>query len=113
MCCGTSGLFTDTFGVHLPWWRFRVVADEYEPGRWTELVAEYAGQARRAGRGKAKLVVPVTVHKRPAEADAATRRGVCAVLLLAFYEVAIMVEALWVATRAGCQQCGRRGMHLA
>jgi hypothetical protein len=38
--------------------------------------------------------------------------GVCAVLLLAFYGVAIVAEALWVATRC-CRECGRRGMHLA
>jgi hypothetical protein len=72
MCFGTSGLFTDTFVVHLPWWRFRVVADGYEPGEWTELdVPEYIRQARRAGPGKAKLVVPVTLHKRQAEPGAA------------------------------------------
>jgi hypothetical protein len=76
MCFGTSGLFTDTFVVHLPWWRFRVVADEYEPGEWTELdVPEYIRQARRDGPGKAKLVVPVSLHKRHAEPDAAPDRG--------------------------------------
>lgn len=67
MCFGTrSGLgFTDTFVVHLPWWRFRAVADGYEPGEWIDLdVQEYIRQARRAGPGKAKLVVPVTMHKR-------------------------------------------------
>lgn len=68
MCFGRSGLFSDTFAVHLPWWRFRVVVDGYEPGEWTELdVPEYFRQARRAGSGKAKLVVPVTLHKKQAE----------------------------------------------
>jgi hypothetical protein len=57
--------FTDTFVVHLPYWRFRVVADGYEPGEWTELdVPQYIRQARRAGPRKAKLVVPVSLHKR-------------------------------------------------
>lgn len=66
MCFGTqSGLrFTDTFVVHLPWWQFRVVADGYEPRERTELDGpEYVRQVRRAGPGKAKLVVPVSLHK--------------------------------------------------
>jgi hypothetical protein len=70
MCFGTrSGLgFTDTFVVHLPYWRFRVVAGGYESGEWTELdVPQYIRQARRAGPGKAKLVVPVSLHKNRAE----------------------------------------------
>jgi hypothetical protein len=67
MCFGTrSGLrFTDTFVVHLPWWRFRVVADGYEPSEWTELdEPEYIRQARRVSPGKAKLVVPIELHKK-------------------------------------------------
>ena len=65
MCFGTSGLFTDAFAVHLPWWRFRVVADGYTPTEWVYLdEPNYRRQARRAGRGKAKLVVPVAVHKK-------------------------------------------------
>jgi hypothetical protein len=58
MCFGTrSGLgFTHTFVVHLPYWRFRVVADGYEPGAWTEMdVPQYIRQTRRAGPGKAQL----------------------------------------------------------
>jgi hypothetical protein len=75
MCFGTrSGLgFTDTFGVHLPDWRFRVVAPGYESGKWTELVVpQYSRQARWAGPGKAKLVVPVSLH---AERGAAPDTG--------------------------------------
>jgi hypothetical protein len=70
MCFGTqSGLrVTDTFGVHLPRWRFRVVAEGYEPGKWTYLeTEENIQQAHRAGPGKAKLVVPVSLHKRHAD----------------------------------------------
>src|SRR5262245_23622374 len=39
MCFGDqSGLrFTDTFVVHLPWWRFRVSAAGYQPSEWVEL----------------------------------------------------------------------------
>jgi hypothetical protein len=78
MCFGTrSGLgFTDTFAVHLPYWRFRVVAEGYEPGEWTELdVHEYSRRARRAGSGKAELVVPMWLHKRHSEPIAAADRG--------------------------------------
>jgi hypothetical protein len=73
MCFGTqSGLrFTNTFVVHLPWWRFRVVADGYEPGEWKYLdVPEYVRQTRRNGPGKAKLVVPMSLQKRLAEPPA-------------------------------------------
>jgi hypothetical protein len=78
MCFGTqSGLrFTNTYVVHLPWWRFRVVAEGYESGEWTELdVPEHIRQARQAGPGKAKLVVPVTLQKRHAEQGAAAARA--------------------------------------
>ncbi|CAN5356349.1 hypothetical protein BH11PLA2_BH11PLA2_19910 [soil metagenome] len=65
MCFGTSGHFTDTFAVHLPWWSFRVIADGYEPGDLTELdELEYRQQARRDDPGKAKLLVPVTLRKK-------------------------------------------------
>lgn len=69
MCFGTeSGLrFTDTFAVHLPYWRYRVVADGYEPIEWADLdVLELRRQVRRDGPGKAKLVVPVSLHRRAA-----------------------------------------------
>ena len=78
MCFGTgSGLgFTDTFAVHLPYWRFRVIADGYKSGEWTELdVPRYIRKARRAGPRKAKLVVPVALPKRHAELGAAPDRG--------------------------------------
>ena len=67
MCCGEqSGLrFTDTFAVYVPCWRFRVVADGYEPGEWIDLnIVEYARRARRTGPGTSKLVVPVLLRKR-------------------------------------------------
>jgi hypothetical protein len=76
MCFGTrSGLrFTDTFVVHLPWWRYRVVAEAYHPTAWANLdVLELRRQVRRAGPGKASLVVPVSLHKRPVEPGAAVK----------------------------------------
>ncbi len=66
MCYGIrSGLrFTDTFGVHLPWWRFRVTASGYEPGEWVELdVSEYGRQVRRIGPHRDCLMVPVSLQK--------------------------------------------------
>jgi hypothetical protein len=78
MCFGThSGLgFTDTFTVHLPWWRFRVVAEGYTGSKWTELdVPQYIRQARRAGAGRAELIVPVALQKAWAERGAAADRG--------------------------------------
>jgi hypothetical protein len=67
MCFGTqSGLrFTNTFVVHLPWWRYRVVAGGYHPTEWADLdVLELRRLVRRAGPGKAELVVPATLQKR-------------------------------------------------
>ncbi|HWG46629.1 MAG TPA: hypothetical protein VN688_27960 [Gemmataceae bacterium] len=79
MCFGTrSGLgFTDTFAVHLPYWRFRVLAGEHEPSEWIDLDApQYIRQTRRAGTGEARLTVPVCLHKKHAEAATAPdRRG--------------------------------------
>jgi hypothetical protein len=78
MCVGTrSGLgFTDTFVVHLPYWRFRVVAENYKPGQWTDLdVPQYIRQVRPAGTRKARLVVLVSLEKGHAEPVAADRPG--------------------------------------
>ena len=69
VCFGTqSGLrFTDTFVVHLPYWRCRVIAESYEPSEWANLdVLKQRRQVRRIGPGKAKLVVPMSLHKKPA-----------------------------------------------
>jgi hypothetical protein len=77
-CFGTqSGLrFTDTFAVHLPWWRYRVVADGFETGEWADLdVLEFRRLAHRADPGTAKLVVPVSLHRRQAELGAAPDHG--------------------------------------
>jgi hypothetical protein len=74
MCFGTqSGLrFTDTYVVHLPWWRFRVTAPGYEPSEWVFLDApEYVRQAQRAGPRRAKLVAAVSLHKSRAKPAAA------------------------------------------
>jgi hypothetical protein len=58
MCSGSrSGLgFTDTFAVHLPFWRFRVVADGYKPTVLGSLdVPEFQRQARRTSPHTANL----------------------------------------------------------
>lgn len=76
MCFGTrSGLrFTDTFAVHLPWWRFRVSAPGFESSEWIDLdVFEFRRRAHRTSPGKAKLRVAVSLHRKPAEQ--ATKKG--------------------------------------
>jgi len=74
MCCGTtSGLgITNTYSVHLPWWRFRVVAMGYESTDWADLnVHEMQQNVRRLGPGKARLVVPVMLRKSSPSSDEA------------------------------------------
>lgn len=65
MCFGTQSQlrFTDTFAVHLPFWRYRVVAGGYHSTEWIELGLPQARQVQRAGHGKAKLVVPVALRR--------------------------------------------------
>jgi hypothetical protein len=79
MCCGTrSGLgFTDTFSVHLPWWQFRVSATGFESSEWVYLldVVRDRQRADRIGPGKAKLVVPVSLQKKPAGPNVAAEGG--------------------------------------
>ncbi len=78
MCYGTqSGLrFTDTFVVYLPFWRYRVLAEGFESSEWADLnVLELRRQVRRTGPRRAKLAVPVALHKRHAESGAAPDRG--------------------------------------
>jgi hypothetical protein len=73
MCFGTQSnlRFTDTFVVHLPWWLFQVSADGYLTNEWVNLNEwEYAQQVQRAAPGKAKLVVRVSLQKRPTERSA-------------------------------------------
>jgi hypothetical protein len=68
MCYGAQSFlrFTNTFVVRLPWWRFRVNAAEYEPTEWTELnVLEYTRRGQRTVPGKAQVIVPVPLKKRP------------------------------------------------
>jgi hypothetical protein len=77
MCFGTvSGLrFTDTFAVHLPWWLFRVSAPGFESSEWVDLtVSDFLRRVYRAGPGKAKLVIPVSLQKKPAKPIAAIAR---------------------------------------
>lgn len=71
MCIGSrSGLgISDTFVVHLPWWRFRVVAKGYAATDWADLdVPQYIRQAMRAAPGRAKLVIPVSLQAAPGAA---------------------------------------------
>ena len=71
MCFGTGGLFTDSFAVHRPWWRFRVSAPGYEAMELADLdVPEYQRAAKRAGPHRAKLVVPICLRKHQAQPNA-------------------------------------------
>jgi hypothetical protein len=73
MCFGAqSGLrFTETFAVRLPWWRFRVIAKDYEPSAWTDLDAmEFRRLVQRLGPDKAKLIVRMSLFKGHGEAKA-------------------------------------------
>jgi hypothetical protein len=57
ICFGSrSGLgFTDTFVVHLPYWRYQVIADGYAPREWVSLnVPERVDEVRRIDPRKAK-----------------------------------------------------------
>jgi hypothetical protein len=77
MCfAARSGLgFTDTFAVHLPWWRFRVSAPGFAPKAWADLDVEENRQAAyRADPGNAKLLVPVSLLKDPAAPGAVADR---------------------------------------
>jgi hypothetical protein len=67
MCSGKQSglLFTNTFAVPLPWWRFRVSAPGFQPSEWVDLNAvEYIRQVQRPGtQHKARLVVRVSLRK--------------------------------------------------
>jgi hypothetical protein len=66
MCFGTKSLFTDTFGVHLPWWWIRASAPGYQPSALTEVdVPEHWRAVRRTGPGTAKVVIPVRLKRTP------------------------------------------------
>jgi hypothetical protein len=72
MCFGTrSGMrFTDTFAVHLPWWRFRVSSPGFESSEWVDLnVCEFRRRVHRTSPGKAKLSVAISLHRKPAEPE--------------------------------------------
>ncbi len=68
MCAGRrNNLFgTDTFAVHLPWWRFRVVKEGFEVTHWIDLnVSHYTKLTRRIEPGKSKLIVPISLDPIP------------------------------------------------
>lgn len=66
MCFGCArGWSKGSFGVHRPWWRFRAVAEGYEPGEWADLNVPGCGQVIPPTRSsKPMLLVPVLLHKR-------------------------------------------------
>jgi hypothetical protein len=77
MCFGRQSLlgFTDTFAVHLPFWRYRVGAEGFNPTAWTDLdVIELRRQVQRVGSGKAKLVISVLVDHNAAVRSLPTDR---------------------------------------
>jgi hypothetical protein len=65
MSFGTqSGLrFTDTFAVHLPWWRFRVSAPGYEPVAANLDELEHRRAVEQTGKGQSRVVVRVFLHQ--------------------------------------------------
>jgi hypothetical protein len=67
-CFGTESplKFRDTFGVHLPWWQFRAIAEGFEPGELTGLMqSKLAGQPKRVRPRQSAAVVPVTLQRNP------------------------------------------------
>ncbi|HEV3436416.1 MAG TPA: hypothetical protein VG122_03590 [Gemmata sp.] len=64
MCFGTSGMFTNTFVVHLPWWNYTVSAPGYQLSERIYLdTSETARQVKRTGPGVSKVVVPIPLHQ--------------------------------------------------
>ena len=52
--------FSDTFSVHLPFWRYRGDVEGYEPGGWAELnVPEYRRQVEKLASNESRLTVSV------------------------------------------------------
>jgi hypothetical protein len=68
--------FTDSFAVHLPWWQFRVSAPGFESSAWMDLaIGDIRRRTHRIGPGRARVVVPVTLRRRPADPDAAANQA--------------------------------------
>jgi hypothetical protein len=66
MCYGerSSLGFTDTFGVHLPWWFVSPSAPEYEPGEQFFLAdGSYQRRVQRIAPGRTRLMVPVALRR--------------------------------------------------
>jgi hypothetical protein len=64
MCFGTSGTFTNTFVVHLPWWNYTVSAPGYQTSERIYLdSSETARQVKRIGPGVSKVAVPIPLHR--------------------------------------------------
>ena len=55
--------FTDTFGIDLPWWRYRAVADGFETNPWSNVRSPgRPRQVQRLESGKYKLVIQISLQ---------------------------------------------------
>lgn len=61
MCFGTRSTFENTYGVHLPWWTFHVVASDYIATQPTDL-EEFAGTVHKVQRGDSFAVVSLPIR---------------------------------------------------
>jgi hypothetical protein len=68
LCFGTQSTFrlTDTYHVHLPWWRVKASAPSYAPSNaWIEIdTPENHRVVEHAGRNSDRLIVPLTLKKQ-------------------------------------------------
>jgi hypothetical protein len=66
MCGGERSALgiTNTWSARLPYWRFSVSAPSYDSSDWSDLYPPaFKAKASRIGMGKAKVAVPVALHK--------------------------------------------------
>ncbi len=66
MCGGRSGGYRDTWGIHLPWWHYTVVAEGYRESDFTEVdVIENQKRVIRPSKGQpAKLTIAVALQPK-------------------------------------------------
>jgi hypothetical protein len=63
MCCGSNGLFEDTFAVYLPFWWFRATAADYSDTSADYLDAPKFRQEVRRGKPAATIALPIPLRK--------------------------------------------------